>query len=60
MPVNDPEALAAAANRLWQDATLRARLGRIARQRAVDEFHVDQMASRMVDVYRRALAGPAR
>jgi rhamnosyl/mannosyltransferase len=55
VPVNDWQGLAQAANQLWQDHELRARLGRQARLRAQHEFDVDLMARRTVRVYEHAL-----
>ncbi len=55
VPVDDWQALAQAANRLLQDADLRARLSRQARERAVTEFAADQMARRTLQAYRQAL-----
>jgi glycosyltransferase involved in cell wall biosynthesis len=59
VPVDDWQALAAAANRLWHDADLRGRLGAQARRRAIEEFDARRMAERVRSVYRRALAPAA-
>jgi rhamnosyl/mannosyltransferase len=52
VPLDDPEALAAAADRLLSEPGLRERLGRAGRARAVRNFHCDLMARRTLDVYR--------
>ena len=57
VPVDDPVALAAAANRLIAEPGLRERLGAAARERAVREFDHRVMAGRSLDVYRRVLGG---
>ena len=57
VPVDDPAALAAAANRLIAEPGLRERLGASARERAVREFDHRVMARRSLDVYRRVLGG---
>jgi rhamnosyl/mannosyltransferase len=59
VPVDDWQALAQAAQRLWQDAEFRGRLGRQARLRAQHEFDVDLMARRTVRVYEQILGTPA-
>ncbi len=56
VPVDDWQALAAAAQRLWRNAELRGRLGAQARQRAIDEFDAQRMAQRVSAVYQDALA----
>ena len=56
VPVNDPIALANAANRLMGDPGLRRSLGAAARERATREFDHDVMAARSVEVYRDLLA----
>jgi rhamnosyl/mannosyltransferase len=57
VPVNDPEALAAAALRLLHEPGLRARLGQAGRVRAGQEFDQRVMAERSLDLYRRLLHG---
>jgi rhamnosyl/mannosyltransferase len=57
VPVDDPIALADAANRLLTEPGLRDRLGSAARDRAVDEFDHRVMARRSLDVYDRVLKG---
>ncbi len=55
VPIDDPAAFAAAANRLLADPDLRLRLGASARERAVREFDHEVMASRSLEVYRMVL-----
>jgi glycosyltransferase involved in cell wall biosynthesis len=55
--VDDPAALAAAAQRLLIEPGLRQRLGEGARARAIAEFDHRAMARRSVEIYRAALAG---
>jgi rhamnosyl/mannosyltransferase len=59
VPVDDWQALAAAARRLWQDAELRGRFGAQARRRAVSEFDAERMARRVLAVYQSAACGVA-
>ena len=56
VPVNDPTALAAAANRLLAEPGLRDRLSVAARERAVRMFDHRAMADRSLAIYRRILA----
>jgi glycosyltransferase involved in cell wall biosynthesis len=56
VPIGDWQALAQAAQRLWDDADLRARLGRQARERAYREFDADLMARRTLEAYEKALS----
>ena len=58
VPMDDPDALAAAANRLIREPGLRDRLAAAARRRAVEEFDHRVMAQRSLEVYRRVLGGP--
>jgi rhamnosyl/mannosyltransferase len=60
VPPADPAALAAALQLLHRDPELRARLGEQARRRAHEVFSLEQMRSGTLEVYRRALAIPAR
>jgi rhamnosyl/mannosyltransferase len=55
--VDDPAALADAANRLVREPGLRDRLAAAARRRAEAEFDHRVMAERSLEVYRRVLAG---
>jgi rhamnosyl/mannosyltransferase len=57
VPVNDPQAFAAAARRLWNEPGLRARLAAGARRRASVEFDHRVMAERSLTVYRQILDG---
>lgn len=56
VPPGDVAALAAALARLKNDGTLRAKLGRQGRERALHEFSIDAMARGTLAVYRKALA----
>jgi rhamnosyl/mannosyltransferase len=58
VPVDAPEALAAAARRLLREPELRARLVAGARLRAAEEFDHRVMAERCLAIYRRVLADP--
>ncbi len=51
----DVRALAAAMNRLLDDATLRARMGDAGRKRVLDEFSVEAMCEGNLGVYRKIL-----
>ena len=55
--VDDPVALAEAANRIATEQGLRDRLSAASRIRARDEFDHRVMASRSLEVYRQVLAG---
>lgn len=56
VPPRDRDALAAAINRLLDDAALRHRLGDGGRRRVHEQFTVDRMVQRTLHVYREALA----
>jgi rhamnosyl/mannosyltransferase len=58
VPVDDPAALARAANRLLAEPGLRERLSHAGRVRACAEFDHALMARRTLDAYRRTLAAP--
>jgi rhamnosyl/mannosyltransferase len=51
VPPADPDALAAALNRLLDQPDLRWRLGQAARARAYQEFSLETMTSRMMALY---------
>lgn len=51
VPPRDPESLAAAVADLADDPALRARLGRAARSRVLDEFGLERMVERYSAVY---------
>jgi len=51
----DPNALAESLNRLLDDPVLRNKLGIAARRRVEQEFSVDRMVSRTLEVYREVL-----
>lgn len=55
VPINDPRALAAAAQRLRDDEGLRTRLASGARRRAREEFDHMVMGKRSIEIYERAL-----
>lgn len=57
VPLNDPVALADAAQRLLNEPGLRDRLAEGARRRAVEEFDHRVMAQRSLDIYDRVLRG---
>lgn len=61
--VGDADALAEAVNTLLLDPERRRRMGTNGRQRVLEEFRVEQMVDRTIDVYREALMatrGPNR
>jgi rhamnosyl/mannosyltransferase len=55
VPPGDPAALADALTRILRDDALRERMGATARQRVLDEFSVDAMVRRTIEVYREAI-----
>lgn len=57
VPLDDPEALAAASRRLLEEPGLRERLATAGRRRAIEEFDHRVMADRSLAIYRRVLAG---
>jgi glycosyltransferase involved in cell wall biosynthesis len=57
VPVGDRADRARYANRLVNDAGLRARLGEAGRQRVATQFNVEQMVVRYVELYQRVSAG---
>jgi glycosyltransferase involved in cell wall biosynthesis len=56
IPPNDPDALAAAIEKLYRDRDLGARLGAAARQRVVENFTWEHFRARLIEAYRVALA----
>ncbi len=56
IPPNDPDALAAAIERLYRDRDLGARLGAAGRQRVVANFTWEHFRARLLEAYRVALA----
>lgn len=62
VPMNNPRALAAAAQRILGEPGLRARLAEGGRRRAAEEFSQDLMADRSAAIYQRVLqrAAPTR
>jgi glycosyltransferase involved in cell wall biosynthesis len=59
VPPENPDALAAAINRLLDDRNLRQSLGREARLRAQQEFSLQTMTSRTLALYQAVVASPA-
>jgi rhamnosyl/mannosyltransferase len=59
VPMDDPDALAAAANRLLNEPGLRDRLADAGRRRAAQEFDHRVMAARSMAVYHKILNGPS-
>jgi rhamnosyl/mannosyltransferase len=57
VPPSDAGSLASALGRLLGDDGLRTTLGENARMRALNEFTVDRMIARTLEVYRSVLAG---
>lgn len=51
VPTREPARLASQLNRLLADPELLQRLGRAARERYLQRFHVDCMTSRIIDLY---------
>ncbi len=56
IPPNDPDALAAAIERLYRDRDLAARLGAAGRQRVVENFTWEHFREQLLEAYRTALA----
>ncbi len=56
IPPNDPDALAAAIERLYRDRDLGARLGAAGRVRVVESFTWEHFRARLLEAYRVALA----
>lgn len=56
IPPNNPDALAAAIERLYRDRDLAARLGAAGRQRVVENFTWEHFRARLLEAYRVALA----
>jgi rhamnosyl/mannosyltransferase len=56
VPARDPVALAGAINRLLSDPNLRAESGAAALRRVEDNFTVDKMARRTIELYERVLS----
>jgi glycosyltransferase involved in cell wall biosynthesis len=57
-PVKDEEALAACLRRLFADASLRARMGREARRRIVENYSTDHVAQRYESLLEEVLGEP--
>ena len=54
VPPGSPETIAAAVNRLLDDAALRSNYGNAALRRVQNEFNLDLMVRRTIEVYREA------
>jgi len=52
---NDPQDIAGAMRRLWEDAALRKQMGAEARRMAQERFSVDVLVRATLDVYRQVL-----
>jgi glycosyltransferase involved in cell wall biosynthesis len=52
VPVRDPVAISHAIRTLYEDAALRARLGRAARERIRDDFRIEDTVARTLALYR--------
>jgi rhamnosyl/mannosyltransferase len=57
VPPGSPQALAEAINRLLNDAGLRQSLGQAGQRRARQEFSLDTMLRRTLELYRKVCAG---
>ena len=55
VPPSDPDAFAAAVNRLLVDPALRRRYGEAGRQRLLHEFTIEKMVDRIEQVYQQVL-----
>jgi rhamnosyl/mannosyltransferase len=55
VPPADPDSLAGAINKLFENDDLRSRYGEAGRTRVAQEFTIEKMAERTWQVYRRAL-----
>jgi glycosyltransferase involved in cell wall biosynthesis len=58
VPVRDPEAAAAALERVWREPGLGERMGRAGRDRVQSEFSLQRQVSRLEKIYREAVASP--
>lgn len=58
VPPGDLEALASALDRLLRDPELARALGQRARRRALEEYGVEQMVRRYVDIYKELVESP--
>lgn len=56
---HSPDAIAHCVIRCLRDPDLRARLGRAARRRAVEQFSIERMLDRNLEFYRQVIAGKA-
>jgi glycosyltransferase involved in cell wall biosynthesis len=58
IPPNDPDALAAAIERLYGNADLRAQMGAAGRKRVVENFTWEHFRQRLLAAYERAMNAP--
>jgi glycosyltransferase involved in cell wall biosynthesis len=56
VPVRDPLAIGRAIRKLYEDAGLRARLGRAARERIRNDFRIEDTIARTLALYRSLAA----
>ena len=59
-PDQDEMALAEALQRLLENPTLRAELGRRGRQKVIQEFNIDRNAERLASIFERYVQHPAK
>jgi glycosyltransferase involved in cell wall biosynthesis len=57
VPARDPDALAGAIETLWEKPSLRAEMGRAGRARVQEEFSMDSVADRFVDLLESTARG---
>ena len=57
VPPNDPQALAAAINRLLEDPALRAQMGSQGRKRVQKKFSIEAMVRNTITLYQEAIQG---
>ena len=60
IPAENPDAIAAALEQLYNDPDLRARLGAAGRERMVTQFTWDHFGTRLLEAYRATMALKAR
>lgn len=60
VPVEDPQAIANAIERLWRDPALRRRMGEAARKRIATAFRAEDTVAQTVALYRSLVAADAR
>lgn len=55
VPVREPEAIAQALSKLWQDPTLRHQMGMRGRERVLEDFNQDKQVTQFLDILWEAL-----